>query len=201
MTTCLGNCCSPGCRLWCLWWCLFVLSFFPRGVLDEILNLIESVSEDFPSYSCLLLSAWCNSDLCLLIRNVVICWEKVYLLLVWFLAHLSLYARRWDCIIARHPSSVHRLSVVRQHFQISCPLKPLGQLKPNFMWRFNRTQELNFVRGSGAHGQDGRHVHIWYKAFKIFFSRTCGLIAMKFGREHLRCKPIIDYSNYDQGRI
>ena len=29
----------------------FVLSFFPRDVLDEILNLIESVSEDFSSYS------------------------------------------------------------------------------------------------------------------------------------------------------
>ena len=29
----------------------FVLSFFPRGVLDEILNLIESVSEGFPHYS------------------------------------------------------------------------------------------------------------------------------------------------------
>ena len=29
----------------------FVLSFFPRGVLGEILNLIESVSEGFPSYS------------------------------------------------------------------------------------------------------------------------------------------------------
>ena len=29
-----------------------MLSFSPRGVLDEILNLIESVSEDFPSYSC-----------------------------------------------------------------------------------------------------------------------------------------------------
>ena len=27
-----------------------MLSFFPRGVLDEILNLIELVSEDFPSY-------------------------------------------------------------------------------------------------------------------------------------------------------
>ena len=27
-----------------------MLSFFPRGVLDEILNLNESVSEDFPSY-------------------------------------------------------------------------------------------------------------------------------------------------------
>ena len=29
-----------------------MLSFFPRDVLDEILNLIESVSEGFPPYSC-----------------------------------------------------------------------------------------------------------------------------------------------------
>ena len=29
-----------------------MLSFFPLGVLDEILNLIESVSEGFPSYFC-----------------------------------------------------------------------------------------------------------------------------------------------------
>ena len=29
----------------------FVLSFFLRDVLDEILNLIESVSEGFPTYS------------------------------------------------------------------------------------------------------------------------------------------------------
>ena len=28
-----------------------MLSYFPLGVLDEILNLIESVSEGFPSYS------------------------------------------------------------------------------------------------------------------------------------------------------
>ena len=28
-----------------------MLSFFPRGVLDKILNLIESVSEGFPFYS------------------------------------------------------------------------------------------------------------------------------------------------------
>ena len=27
-----------------------MLSFFPRDVLDETLNLIESVSEGFPSY-------------------------------------------------------------------------------------------------------------------------------------------------------
>ena len=30
----------------------FCVVFFPRGVLDEILNLIESVSEGFPSYFC-----------------------------------------------------------------------------------------------------------------------------------------------------
>ena len=29
----------------------FVLSFFPRDVSDEILNLIESVSQGFPTYS------------------------------------------------------------------------------------------------------------------------------------------------------
>ena len=28
-----------------------MLSFFPRGVLDEILHLIESASEGFPFYS------------------------------------------------------------------------------------------------------------------------------------------------------
>ena len=31
----------------------FVLSFFPRDVLDDILNLIGSVSEGFPTYSCI----------------------------------------------------------------------------------------------------------------------------------------------------
>ena len=34
----------------------FVLSFFPRDVLDEILNLIESVSEDFLSCSFIFLN-------------------------------------------------------------------------------------------------------------------------------------------------
>ena len=29
----------------------FVLSFFPRDVLDEIWNLTESVSDGFPTYS------------------------------------------------------------------------------------------------------------------------------------------------------
>ena len=33
-----------------------MLSFFPRDVLDEILNLIESVSEGFPSHFCIILT-------------------------------------------------------------------------------------------------------------------------------------------------
>ena len=33
----------------------FVLSFFPRDVFGEILNLIESVSEGFHSYSSIIL--------------------------------------------------------------------------------------------------------------------------------------------------
>ena len=31
----------------------FCAVLFPAGGLDEILNLIESVSEDFPSYFCI----------------------------------------------------------------------------------------------------------------------------------------------------
>ena len=45
----------------------FVLSFFPRDVLDEILNLIESVSEDFPSYS---------PGLPLMIHVALLLWRK-----------------------------------------------------------------------------------------------------------------------------
>ena len=42
----------------------FVLSFFPRDVLDEILNLIESVSEGFPSYSSIAYSLLLSSANC-----------------------------------------------------------------------------------------------------------------------------------------
>ena len=39
-----------------------MLSFFPRGVLDESLNLIESVSEEFPSYSYIIYINNCLED-------------------------------------------------------------------------------------------------------------------------------------------
>ena len=43
------------------------------------------------------------------------------------------------------PLSV-RPSSVRQHFQTSSTLKPLGQLNSNFIWRLLRTRERKFVQ-------------------------------------------------------
>ena len=48
----------------------FVLSFFPRDVLDEILNLIESVSEGFPSYSFTVTKVIMTLDVSVIKHNV-----------------------------------------------------------------------------------------------------------------------------------
>ena len=50
----------------------FVLSFFPLDVLDEILNLIESVSEDFPSYSYIYLYRMILSRLKFMINEIIL---------------------------------------------------------------------------------------------------------------------------------
>ena len=49
--TYMGNSCSPGCRWLCLSWRLFMLSFYTLDVLEEILDLIESVSKGCLAYS------------------------------------------------------------------------------------------------------------------------------------------------------
>ena len=49
-----------------------MLSFFPRDVLDEILNLIESISEGFPTYSCYLKGYSHNKIIILFSRRVAI---------------------------------------------------------------------------------------------------------------------------------
>ena len=54
-------------------------------------------------------------------------------------------APRWAIIIPVTPASVFRPSV-RQHFQTSSPLKPLGQLNSNFIWRLLRMGEQKFVQ-------------------------------------------------------
>ena len=51
VATCMGNSCSPGCRGWCLLMASFCAVLFPLDVLDEILDVIESVSEGFLTYS------------------------------------------------------------------------------------------------------------------------------------------------------
>ena len=58
-----------------------------------------------------------------------------------FLAHLS--RRLMGELIVYQ--SLRRPSV-RQHFQTSSPLKPLGQLNSNFIWRLLRTREQKFVQ-------------------------------------------------------
>ena len=52
VTTCMGKLLFTWLSLVISMIYLFVLSVFPRDVLDEVLNLIESVSEGFPTYSC-----------------------------------------------------------------------------------------------------------------------------------------------------
>ena len=54
-------------------------------------------------------------------------------------------APRWAISIPVTPASVVRPSV-RQHFQTSSPLKPLGQLNLNFIWRLLRMGERKFVQ-------------------------------------------------------
>ena len=50
----MGDSCSPGCRWWYLLWRLCVMSFFLLDVVDEIWDVIESVSEGFLAYSFML---------------------------------------------------------------------------------------------------------------------------------------------------
>ena len=46
----MGNSCSPGRRWWCFDGVFCAVLFFPLDVLDEIWDLIESVSEGFLTY-------------------------------------------------------------------------------------------------------------------------------------------------------
>ena len=68
----------------CLGWDLelnlvsFVLSFFPRDVLDGILNLIGSVSEGFPSYSSTKIVQLVALGSKITLRQGVLCLEMKY---------------------------------------------------------------------------------------------------------------------------
>ena len=67
----MGNVCSHSCRLWCLWWCLILSSpFFPRDVLNDICDWIESIPETF---FYLLLCHPVNKNIC-----VKVFWARGY---------------------------------------------------------------------------------------------------------------------------
>ena len=81
-----------------------MLSFFPRDVLDEILNFIESVSEGFPTYP----------------------WDIMYFLLVFlYTSHNGVLqeAKRIDSIVAPLPfeegSFVSRLIYFKTHVLVT----------------------------------------------------------------------------------
>ena len=80
------------------------------------------------------------------------CWNVRYLIPFYYFIEVKCVfsspepkALRWAISIPMTPSSV-RPSVVRQHFQTSSPLKPLGQLNSNFIWRLLRMGEQKFVQ-------------------------------------------------------
>ena len=58
----------------------------------------------------------------------------------------ELKAHGWAYRIPVTPASVRRPSSVRPQFQTSSPLKPLGQLNSNNIWRLLRTRERKFVQ-------------------------------------------------------
>ena len=97
-----------------------MLSFFPRGVLDEILNLIESVSEGFPSYSSTFHMLWprWSGPLTPFVPTVTRLWETFTLFvgLVMNLKNLyslTLHKRQVDTGIVQPPLYVEaQLKVV-----------------------------------------------------------------------------------------
>ena len=89
------------------------------------------------------------------------------------LAHLS--QRLIGELIGYPWSGVRCLSssvVVRPQFQMSSPLKPLGQSKPNFMCSLLGPGHMTKMAATPIYGK---------KPSKIFFSRTGGPIFTKLG--------------------
>ena len=89
------------------------------------------------------------------------------------LAHMNHKAYGWAYSIGRPLSSV--CLYVCKHFQTSSPLKPLGRLKPNFMWSLLGMGErkcVQIVQVTCPRWPPCPHM---VKTLKIFFSETKSL--------------------------
>ena len=88
------------------------------------------------------------------------------------LAHLSRRLMGELISVPVTQASVDRPSF-RPQFQTSSPLKPLGQLNSNFIWRLLRTWKRKFVSYGPGHMTKMAATPIYGKnPLKIFFSRT-----------------------------
>ena len=93
-----------------------MLSFFPRGILDEILNLIESVSEVFSSYPCFYSSLYLSIFYPVLfvffiktIANLYYNFFATYLLLHIHIVYSSVFLKQCSGAIVRFSDSSSRL--------------------------------------------------------------------------------------------
>ena len=90
--------------------------------------------------------------------------------------------------------------VVCQHFQTSSLLKPLGRLKPNFIWSLLKIGERKFFPNGHGHMTKMAAMPIYGKNLKkIFFSGTKRPMTLKLYMQHRVLKYYQIYSNDDPG--
>ena len=154
----LGKGWPLGSRLWCLLW----VCHFPIDILGQVWYLIVSIPDlcklsYFYNFVCTdsteiffskLRPAGLNYNLSSFFTGLL-CGGYLISNAYWLFSSPEPKAPRWAISIPVTPASVVRPSVspsVRQHFQTSSPLKPLGQLNSNFIWRLLRNGEPKFVQ-------------------------------------------------------
>ena len=90
------------------------------------------------------------------------------------------------------------MCVVCQHFQTSFPLKPLGQLKPNFIWSNLGMGERKFLQMVQVTCSRWRPCLYMVKTLKIF-SGTKSLMTLKLVMQHRVLEYYQICSNDDPG--
>ena len=92
-----------------------------------------------------------------------------------------------------------RRSYIRQHFQTSSPLKQLGQLNSNFIWRLMDAGTKVCSTGPGHMTKMAATPIYGKKRLKIFFRRfrTRRLMTLGLGMKHWGCGAYQVCSNDD----
>ena len=107
------------------------------------------------------------------------------------ISNLSVCRYMYICLILSF-TLLERCSVVRgyvclyvyQHFQTFSPLKPLGRLKPNFMWSLLGMGERKFVQTVQVTWPRWPTCPYMVKTLKIFFAGIKRPMTLKLGMQH-----------------